>query len=71
IDLGGRLVVPGFIETHIHLDKSRILGRCQAQRGDLEEAIGEVAKQKKSFTAEDVYTRAKATLERAILQGTT
>ena len=71
IDLGGRLVAPGLIETHIHLDKSRILGRCQAQRGDLEEAIEEVAKQKKSFTAEDVYTRAKATLERAILQGTT
>ncbi|MDX2205934.1 MAG: amidohydrolase family protein [Hyphomicrobiaceae bacterium] len=71
LDLEGRLVVPGFIETHIHLDKSRILGRCQAQRGDLEEAIQEVAKQKRSFTAEDVYTRAKATLERAILQGTT
>lgn len=71
LDLGGRLVVPGFIETHIHLDKSRIAGRCQAQRGDLEEAIAEVAKQKKAFTAEDVYTRAKETLERAILQGTT
>ena len=71
LELAGRLVVPGMIETHIHLDKSRILGRCQAQRGDLEEAIAEVAKQKKSFTAEDVYTRAKATLERAILQGTT
>jgi heme exporter protein C len=23
------------IETHIHLDKSRILGRCKAERGDL------------------------------------
>ena len=71
LDLGGRLVTPGFIETHIHLDKSRILGRCKAERGDLEEAIGEVAKQKKSFTAEDVYSRAKLTLEKAILNGTT
>lgn len=71
LDLGGQLVAPGFIETHIHLDKSRILGRCKAERGDLEEAIAEVAKQKKAFTAEDVYTRAKATLERAILNGTT
>ena len=71
LDLGGRLVAPGFIETHIHLDKSRILGRCKAERGDLEEAIAEVAKQKKAFTAEDVYARAKATLERAILNGTT
>ena len=28
IDLGGRLVSSGLIETHIHLDKSRIAGRC-------------------------------------------
>jgi cytosine deaminase len=71
LDLGGRQVTPGFIETHIHLDKSRILGRCKAEKGDLEEAIGEVARQKKLFTAEDVYARAKVTLERAILNGTT
>jgi len=71
LDLGGRLVTPGFIETHIHLDKSRILGRCKAEKGDLEEAIGEVARQKKLFTAEDVYARAKITLEKAILNGTT
>jgi cytosine/creatinine deaminase len=71
LDLGGRLVTPGFIETHIHLDKSRILGRCKAEKGDLEEAIGEVARQKKLFTTEDVYQRAKVTLEKAILNGTT
>ena len=44
IDLGGRLVSPGFVETHIHLDKSCILDRCRSQRGDLEEAIAEAAK---------------------------
>jgi cytosine/creatinine deaminase len=71
LDLAGRLVTPGFIETHIHLDKSRILSRCSAERGDLEEAIAEVARQKRLFTPEDVYTRAKATLERAVLNGTT
>jgi cytosine deaminase len=70
MDLGGRLVSPGFIETHIHLDKSNILDRCQATKGDLEEAIGEVAKAKKNFTAEDVYTRAKRTLERCVSNGT-
>ncbi len=71
IDAGGVLVAPGLIETHIHLDKSRILDRCSAERGDLEEAIQEVAKQKKLFTAEDVYDRAKQTLEQCILHGTT
>ena len=71
LDLGGRLLSPGFVETHIHLDKSCILERCQAKRGDLEEAIAEVAKQKQAFTAEDVYARAKKTLEKCILNGTT
>src|SRR5260370_28841985 len=71
IDLGGRLVSSGLIETHIHLDKSAILDRCKADKGDLEEAIQEVARAKKSFTPEDVYNRAKRTLEKCILNGTT
>src|SRR5882757_3139638 len=71
MDIGGRLVSAGFIETHIHLDKSNILDRCKAEKGDLEEAIGEVAKAKKQFTPEDVYNRAKRTLEKCILNGTT
>jgi cytosine/creatinine deaminase len=71
IDVAGRLVSPGFIETHIHLDKSCILDRCTSARGDLEEAIGEAAKAKAGFTPEDVHARATRTLEKAILQGTT
>ncbi len=70
IDLAGKLVTPPFVETHIHLDKSNILDRCKAEKGDLDEAISEVAKAKKDFTAEDVYTRAKRTLERCISHGT-
>lgn len=71
LDLQGRLLAPGFVETHIHLDKSRILDRCRAERGELDEAIAEVAMAKKAFTAEDVHARAKRTLEQCILQGTT
>ncbi len=71
VDAGGRLVSPGLVETHIHLDKSGILGRCRSDKGDLDEAIAEVAKAKKGFTAEDVYTRGKRTLERALVNGTT
>lgn len=71
IDLAGKLVSPGFIETHIHLDKSCILDRCKAEKGHLEEAIGEVAKAKKAFTPDDVHERAKRTLEKCILNGTT
>ena len=71
IDLGGRLVSPGFIETHIHLDKSCLLDRCKSVKGTLEEAIGEVAKAKQNFHSEEVRDRAVRTLEKSILQGTT
>jgi cytosine deaminase len=71
LDLGGRLLVPGFVETHLHLDKSCILDRCRSDKGTLDEAIGEVSRAKRAFTADDVVARASRTLEKAILQGTT
>lgn len=71
LDLAGRLVAPGFIETHIHLDKSCILERCVPARGTLDEAIAQVSLAKRQFTEEDVYARASRTLEKAIAQGTT
>jgi cytosine deaminase len=71
LDLAGRFVSPGLVETHIHLDKTCILDRCRAEEGTLEEAVREVAAAKRSFTPEDVYRRASRTLERAILHGTT
>jgi cytosine/creatinine deaminase len=69
--LDGRLVIPGFVETHIHLDKSCILERCRNEKGTLEEAIAAVAQAKLAFTEADVYARAQRTLEKAIVQGTT
>ena len=71
IDVGGRLVSSGFIETHIHLDKSCLLDRCKSVQGTLEEAIQEVAKAKRNFRPEEVRERAVKTLEKSILQGTT
>ena len=70
-DLNGRLVVPGFVETHIHLDKSCLLGRCNCEQGTLEEAIAEVVAAKKKFTDDDVYARASKTLEKSLKHGTT
>ena len=69
-DLSGKLVVAGFVETHIHLDKSCILDRCNSRDGTLAEAIAAVAAAKRAFTEEDIYKRARRTLEKAILQGT-
>lgn len=70
LDLGGRLVVPPFCESHIHLDKSCILSRCHSSKGTIEEAISQVALQKKSFTQDDVFERACKTLEKSISHGT-
>ena len=70
-DIGGRVVTPGFVDTHIHLDKSCILDRCRAEEGTLAEAIAQVGAAKRAFTGEDVYQRGSRTLEKAILQGTT
>jgi cytosine/creatinine deaminase len=67
----GCLVVPGMIETHIHLDKTCILDRCRIEEGTVAEAVRQTAAAKRGFTAEDVYARGKQTLERCITQGTT
>jgi cytosine deaminase len=71
IDLGGRLVLPGFVDTHIHLDKACLLDRCGYASDDVSDAIRTVAALKRDFTVEDVYARGARTLERAIVQGTT
>ncbi|MEQ8335296.1 amidohydrolase family protein [Nisaea sp.] len=70
-DLEGRLLLPGFVETHMHLDKSCILHRCSSEKGDLAEAISEVARLKSGFTEEDVCERATRTLRKCVVNGTT
>lgn len=69
-NLNGRLVVPGFVETHLHLDKSCLLGRCNCELSTVPEVVAEVARAKREFTEEDVYERAARTLEKAIAHGT-
>lgn len=58
------------IETHIHLDKAGIIGRCVLCTGTLAEAVSETSKAKAAFTEEDVYARAVGIVEQAILNGT-
>ena len=70
-DARGNLACPGLIETHIHLDKSRIIDRCAPQeRSKLSPVFG-VTPIKPAMTVEDVHERAKKTLEECIKHGTT
>ena len=70
-DAAGRLVCAGLIETHIHLDKSRIIDRCPPEAGRDISPMKRVAALKPSFTVEDVRARAERTLVECILNGTT
>ena len=70
IDAGGLLLSPGLIETHIHLDKSRILDRCTPAPNRGTDHMKRVAAVKPGFTVEDVYARARDTVEQALVNGT-
>ena len=70
-DAEGRLACPGLIESHIHLDKSRIMDRCAPQERAQLSPIKGVAPLKKSTTVEDIRARAERTLQLCILHGTT
>ncbi|WP_108050114.1 amidohydrolase family protein [Bosea sp. 124] len=71
IVVGGRAVLPGFVDTHVHLDKACLLGRCGHLHGGLREAIAAVSAMKRDFTVADVYARGAQVLELAIGKGTT
>ena len=67
----GHLACPGLIETHIHLDKSRVIDRCAPQeRRTLSPVLG-VTPIKHTMTLEDIRARAERTLEECVLHGTT
>jgi cytosine/creatinine deaminase len=70
IDLAGRLVAPGLVETHIHLDKTCIIDRCTAVEGTVAEAVAQTAAAKRAFTEEDIHARAVRTLEKCLSHGT-
>lgn len=71
LDAGGGLVIAGFADSHLHLDKACLLDRAENPSGTLKGAIDAVSAAKRNFTAEDVYARGARVLEKAIGQGTT
>ncbi|GGC90381.1 amidohydrolase family protein [Enterococcus wangshanyuanii] len=71
IEANGRVLIPGLVESHIHLDKALIADREPNKSGTLQEAIQVTAKLKPTFTEEDIYSRAKQALEMIISHGAT
>src|SRR5204862_1514149 len=71
LDVRDKLVLPGFIETHIHPDKAFIAERTEGLRAGGPSAQTLVAELKKQFTVDDVYARARRVMEMAVRHGCT
>ena len=71
IDVDGRVVTPGLVEAHIHLDKALLSERFPTGADSALEAIRMVGEAKRGFTADDIRQRASRVLDMAIVAGTT
>jgi cytosine deaminase len=71
LDVTDRLVLPGFVESHIHPDKAYIADRTQGLRAGGPTPQTLVAELKRAFTVDDVYARARRVLELAVRHGCT
>ncbi|GGF85332.1 cytosine deaminase [Paenibacillus aceti] len=70
IDVGGALVLPPFIEPHIHLDTTLTAGEPEwNQSGTLFEGIQRWSQRKETLTREDVKLRSKTALKWQMAQG--
>ena len=71
-DARGRLVSPGLIESHFHLDKAMIVDRVPIQPNRMiRDHMERSASIKHTFTLEDIYARSQATVEQCLLHGVT
>ena len=70
-DAAGRLACPGLIETHIHLDKARLLDVIPPERGRMINPVGHVAPYKPAMTVAEVRARAERALLECLVHGTT
>jgi cytosine/creatinine deaminase len=70
VGLNGRIVVPGLVDAHQHLDKTRTLRTIQNPQGDLRGAIDAFRRYAETMTVEDVAARAERTLQACLERGT-
>ncbi len=69
LDAGGGIVLPSFVEPHIHLDKVSTRHLPGAQAATWAEAGVAQRRVKREFTAEDVESRASRAIELAVSNG--
>ena len=71
LDISEKLVLPGFVESHIHPDKAFVAERTSGLTpgGPIPQVL--VAELKKRFTVDDIYERARRVMLAAIRHGCT
>ncbi len=70
-DAGARLACAGLIETHIHLDKGRLLDALPPEQGRAINPVRYVQKFKPELTEEGTRQRGEQTLRECLIHGTT
>ncbi|MDI3404981.1 amidohydrolase family protein [Streptomyces cavernicola] len=70
-DCAGRVVLPGFVESHLHPDKALLDLTHPHPAGTLADAIRVTAELKAGFTHDEVRARAEQVLRMCVTQGTT
>lgn len=71
VEGGRRVLTPGLVDAHIHLDKALLSERAPSIEGTVAEALQVTAEAKRSFTGDDISARARRVLDAAIRAGTT
>jgi cytosine/creatinine deaminase len=67
----GKLLLPAYIDSHVHLDKVLIRDELHEHDGTLAGAIGAIHERKRGYTAHDVCDRARTVIEASVRSGTT
>lgn len=71
LDIEGRVVLPGFVDVHMHLDKALTWPSIPNPSGTLQEAIWRFEEAQADMDIDSITERMTATVRKAIQHGTT
>ncbi len=64
-----QMLLPAFVDLHVHIDKTFVVDEVGAAEGDLFAAIGRMAKHRDHWSAEHIETRMERALQEAHANG--
>lgn len=65
------VLIPSFVESHLHLEKAFVMDRKANRSGTLQEAIAVTAELKPTFTHEDIMERSRQVIRLLVQNGST